>query len=240
MAFAKSGADANFNSVLPLLDSLALYLKSNPGKQLQLTGFYDGREHNTTSEPNLGAARASSIRAYLTGLGVPENQFQIVGIEKSNLSFTPAGDSLYGGVQFAFPDAVLVKGNKPTGEDSLANGATFTSIFEPMDLYFNTGKTDYIQTAETTEFLERTKAYLKEHPDQKLLVTGHTDNSGPDALNLMLSKKRAAAVKTQFIQAGIASSQIEVAGKGESRPVASNNTADGRRANRRTSVVVTK
>ncbi|RAJ99802.1 OOP family OmpA-OmpF porin [Larkinella arboricola] len=239
LAFAKSGADANLNGIRPLLDSLALYLKSNPDKQLQLTGFYDVNEQNSSSESNLGVGRANSIRAYLMSLGIPEGQFQVVGAEKPDLSFTPAGDSLYGGVQFAFLDEVLVKEQKST-EEELANGETFASIFEPMDLYFNTGKIDYIRTAETVKFLEKTKAYLKEHPEQKLLVTGHTDNSGPDALNLTLSRKRADAVKMQFVKAGIAASQIEVEGKGEILPIASNNTEEGRRANRRTSVVVKK
>jgi OmpA-OmpF porin, OOP family len=212
-----------------------MYLKSNPNKRLQLTGLYDQKEQNPSAETNLGLARANSIRTFLLSLGLPEGQFQIGGEENADLAFTPAGDSLYGGIRFAFLDEVLVK---PATEDDLANGEKFESIFEPMDLYFNTGKTDYIKTAETNEFLQKTKVYLKEHPDQKLVVTGHTDNVGSDALNLMLSKKRAAAVKRQFVNAGIATNQIEVGGKGEAQPISSNDTEVGRRANRRTAVVV--
>ncbi|MGA0558364.1 OmpA family protein [Larkinella sp. VNQ87] len=237
-SFAKSGSKANLNGVQPLIDSLATYLKANPGKHVQLTGFYDSGEQNLSGEASLGVARANDIRAYLIGLGVPEHQLKTGGESKTDLVFTPAGDSLYGAVQFAFLDEVLVKGKKPTAEEELATKEKFASIFEPMDLYFNTGKIEYIQTAETNAFLRKTKEYLTQHPDQKLVVTGHTDNVGSDALNLMLSKKRAAAVKRQFVAAGIAASQIELQGKGETQPIASNETEAGRKANRRTAIVV--
>lgn len=240
LAFARSSNDANLNGVQSLLDSLALYLQSNPDKSLQLTGFYDSKEQNPSKEANLGLARALSVRAYLTNLGVPERQLQLLGEEKPDLAFTPAGDSLYGGIRFAFLDEARVKGAKPTTEEALANGEKFESIFEPMDLYFNTGKIDYIKTAETAAFLEKTKGYLNEHPDQKLVITGHTDNIGSDAINLVLSEKRATAVKAQFVKAGIAARQIEVEGKGEAQPIASNESEEGRRVNRRTTIVVNK
>ena len=237
LAFAKSGAEVNPAGVQSLLDSLALYLKANPGKRVQLTGFYDPNEQNPSTDANLGLARANSVRAYLKTLGVADTLFTIQGESTGDLAFTPAGDSLYGGIQFAFLEEVLVKAPKPA-EEKLADNQKFASIFEPMDLYFNTGKIDYIKTAETLEFLEKTRVYLKEHPDQKLVITGHTDNVGPTALNLALSKKRATAVKMQFVNEGIKASQVDVQGKGEIQPISSNDTEDGRRANRRTSVVV--
>ncbi|MFC5407944.1 OmpA family protein [Larkinella bovis] len=236
LSFAKAGAEANVTSVKPLLDSLSLYLKSNPNKTIQLTGLYGPNE--SSAEANLGLARANNIRAYLMGPGIPESQFRLTGEESNALAFTPAGDSLYGGIRFAFLDEVVVKAEKPASEEDLAKKATFESIFRPMDLYFNTGKTDYIHTPETNEFLKNTKAYLKLNPNRKLVVTGHTDNIGSDEINLMLSKKRAAAVKKQFIAAGIAARQIEIQGKGEAQPIASNDTEEGRRTNRRTAVVV--
>ncbi|GAB3936356.1 OmpA family protein [Larkinella terrae] len=237
LAFAKSGADVNPAGVRALLDSLSLYLKANPGKRLQLTGFFDPKEQNLSTEANLGLARANSVRAYLATMGLPDSLFTTQGEENTDLAFTPAGDSLYGGIRFAFLDEVLVKAPK---EEELAKSQKFASIFEPMDLYFHTGKTTYIKTAETAEFLQKTKAYLKENPDQKLVITGHTDNVGSDALNLTLSKKRAAAVKMQFVNDGIPASQVVVEGKGESRPIASNETEEGRRTNRRAAIVVKK
>ena len=57
-------------------------------------------------------------------------------------------------------------------------------------------------------------------------------------MNNVLSKKRAAAVKQEFVQAGIATSQVEIDGKGERFPKETNDTEAGRKANRRVEIVV--
>lgn len=64
-------------------------------------------------------------------------------------------------------------------------------------------------------------------------IIGHTDSDGNDASNLSLSKKRAESVKTYLISKGVSASKLSVDGKGESEPVASNATADGKAQNRR-------
>jgi OmpA-OmpF porin, OOP family len=75
---------------------------------------------------------------------------------------------------------------------------------------------------------------LKENPSVKIKIVGHTDSDGDDAKNLDLSKRRAASVKnyliTQFQANG---NNIETDGKGESIPVESNNTTEGKAKNRR-------
>ena len=67
----------------------------------------------------------------------------------------------------------------------------------------------------------------------KLSLEGHTDNVGDDDANLQLSKDRAASVKQYLKDAGISSSRITSEGYGETKPVDSNDTADGRKHNRR-------
>jgi len=74
---------------------------------------------------------------------------------------------------------------------------------------------------------------LKGSPDVRILIEGHTDSQGPDAPNKKLSKGRADAVRDYFIGKGIASSRLETKGYGETKPVADNNTAEGRAQNRR-------
>ncbi|MBA4848951.1 OmpA family protein [Emticicia sp. BO119] len=75
---------------------------------------------------------------------------------------------------------------------------------------------------------------LKENPTLKVKIIGHTDSDGDDAKNLDLSKRRAAAVKTALsTEFGIAASQMETDGKGESEPSEPNNTAQGKANNRR-------
>ena len=69
-----------------------------------------------------------------------------------------------------------------------------------------------------------------------VIATGHTDNVGSDAYNQRLSERRAAAVKEYLVSKGIPASKITTIGKGESQPVATNKTAEGRQKNRRVDI----
>jgi outer membrane protein OmpA-like peptidoglycan-associated protein len=71
-----------------------------------------------------------------------------------------------------------------------------------------------------------------------VVAEGHTDSVGTDAYNKRLSERRARAVKDYLVKGGISSSRIETVGYGESQPVASNDTADGRAQNRRVELKV--
>ena len=72
-----------------------------------------------------------------------------------------------------------------------------------------------------------------EEPSAAVVVEGHTDSVGSDSYNMKLSHRRANAVRDYLVRGGIAASRIHTEGFGESRPVASNATADGRAQNRR-------
>lgn len=71
---------------------------------------------------------------------------------------------------------------------------------------------------------------------EMVIATGHTDSVGTDAYNQALSERRAAAVKEYLVSKGIPASKITTIGKGESQPVATNRTAEGRQKNRRVDV----
>ncbi len=87
---------------------------------------------------------------------------------------------------------------------------------------------------ESTPVLEEIAGVLKDNPDWKLTVSGHTDNVGGDAYNLDLSKRRAAAVKQALVtQYHIAPERLSTDGFGASRPVDTNDTLAGRARNRR-------
>jgi OmpA-OmpF porin, OOP family len=71
---------------------------------------------------------------------------------------------------------------------------------------------------------------------EMVIATGHTDNVGTDAYNQKLSERRAAAVKEYLVSKGIPSSKVTTLGKGESQPVATNKTKEGRQKNRRVDI----
>ncbi len=78
---------------------------------------------------------------------------------------------------------------------------------------------------------------MKEHPELKFSVEGHTDSDGDDASNQSLSEKRAKAVVDQLKSMGIDSSRLSSKGWGESKPVAPNNSSEGKAMNRRVEFV---
>ena len=69
-----------------------------------------------------------------------------------------------------------------------------------------------------------------------VIATGHTDSIGTDEYNQKLSERRAAAVKDYLVSKGMPAAKITTIGKGESQPVATNKTAEGRQKNRRVDI----
>lgn len=80
---------------------------------------------------------------------------------------------------------------------------------------------------------------LKQNPNEKVYIEGHTDSTGTAAYNQQLSQARAEAVRQALVQAGVGPDRIIARGLGEGFPVASNDTQAGRQLNRRVDIVVT-
>ena len=91
---------------------------------------------------------------------------------------------------------------------------------------------------ESKNELNKLKELLDDNPNMRIRLNGHTDNEGDDADNLSLSDRRAHAVRTYLINKGILADRLEAKGYGETKPVASNDTPEGRQKNRRTEFVV--
>jgi len=79
--------------------------------------------------------------------------------------------------------------------------------------------------------------HLKEHPDMRVSVEGHTDSVGTDAYNQKLSERRAKTVRDELVMDGVEASRIATVGYGESKPAADNKTAEGRAENRRVEII---
>lgn len=106
------------------------------------------------------------------------------------------------------------------------------------NLNFKTGSAEI--TKASYPFLDGIAEYMKENPSFTLSIVGHTDSQGNEAYNQKLSEDRAEAVKSYLIKKGVGEIVINASGKGESEPIADNNTAEGREKNRRVVFSVTK
>lgn len=104
---------------------------------------------------------------------------------------------------------------------------------------FATGKSELLDLAKRK--LDDVARALKDiSPNQKVVIEGHTDSRGSDANNLELSRERAQAVREYLVTQGVSADRMQAVGRGESQPIATNDTPEGRANNRRVEIVVGK
>ncbi len=104
------------------------------------------------------------------------------------------------------------------------------------NIFFDTNKYN-LKTESQTE-LNKLILFLNSNPEVKIEIGGHTDNVGNEEDNLLLSENRAKAVFDFLISKGIAESRLSYKGYGELKPIADNNTAEGKARNRRTEFMI--
>ena len=104
------------------------------------------------------------------------------------------------------------------------------------NMYFATNKTEILPMSE--ESLKTLYDFLKENPRVRIKIIGHTDSVGTDQANQKLSEGRAASVKNEMVKRGIKAERIETEGRGESEPIDTNDTEEGRQNNRRVVIQV--
>lgn len=131
--------------------------------------------------------------------------------------------------------AALEQGLKDLADKD--KGATVTASFQNIEFEFNSDKL----TDASYPTLNEIATLLKNNPTwAKLNVSGNTDNVGPDAYNQKLSERRADSVKKYLVSKGVSEAAITTVGYGETKPIASNATADGRQKNRRVEFEIVK
>jgi len=124
------------------------------------------------------------------------------------------------------PPAIAVSECQPAFDGLLAKGR----------ILFDTGSADL--SKESLALLDHLIEVAQRCRDASIEVAGHTDSAGAPAQNLDLSRRRAEAVTAYMSESGIDMSRISAAGYGQTKPIASNDTPEGRAQNRRIEFVV--
>lgn len=106
------------------------------------------------------------------------------------------------------------------------------------NIYFETDSFRILPASEPE--LEKLTLFLKSNPQIEVEIQGHTDNTGRTERNLVLSENRAKSVVDYLIGKGISENRLRFKGFGESKPVAKNETEEGRMFNRRTTIKIAK
>ena len=121
-------------------------------------------------------------------------------------------------------------------------GAKVERVGEGIQVTFASGllydfDSDRVRTDAATN-LRNLAASLDKYPNTDLLIVGHTDSVGSDAYNQSLSERRAAAAADYLAAQNVARSRLRTAGRGETEPVATNDSESGRTQNRRVEVAI--
>lgn len=231
--------NSEFNFVEPISDDLKataarikVYLDDNPEKRINITGLYSNNETNNSAFPNLGLARANTVKNYLVSQSVSPRLVNTFGKLKDEL--TPDENNIYfGPVDYSVK--TIAEGDT-SDEDALKEACEAIKA-NPLVLYFNTGEASINLTTEQRQKIADISRCV-DKLSVKVQVIGHTDNTGDANNNITLGQQRADFAKSYLIRNGILGVHIDATSKGQTEPIADNATEEGRAKNRRTVVTI--
>lgn len=149
-----------------------------------------------------------------------------------------AGGAVVGGIIGSRLDA-QAEDLRESFDDSrieVTNTGSALKVVMPQDILFATDSAD-ISPALSGD-LRALAAHLQDYPGSRVEVIGHTDNTGDAGYNLGLSERRAQSVTRVLLNNGVRGARVQAIGKGDSEPVTTNLTPEGRAQNRRVEVMI--
>ena len=167
------------------------------------------------------------------------------GISKGNANTASQNNraaaigAILGGVGGAYLDnkeKKLRQQMQGTGVEVGRNTDGSVQLIMPGSITFDTNKSNIKPNFYGT--LNKVAQTLAEDNQSAILVTGYTDNTGNDSINIPLSQARAQSVKSYLASQGVSASRIDAQGYGSSNPIADNSTASGREQNRRVEISI--
>lgn len=123
------------------------------------------------------------------------------------------------------------------GKDLLLQPAISGTSIVLNNIQFNRGTSDFADS-KSIQVLDNLVVFMKENQDIKIRLEGHTDNAGDPSLNKDLSMKRASKIRGYLTINGVDFERVRISGWGGSRPIADNQTEEGRVLNRRVEMLI--
>ena len=190
---------------------------------------YPGTEGNRTQEGALAGAAIGGVLGAITGDGSRGDDI-VRGAVIGGVAGAVAGNIMD-------RQAAELRNDFGNGEIEVINTGNELIVRMPEAILFATDSAALNPNLRSDLFVLADS--LNKYPQSVVTVTGHTDNTGSAAYNQDLSERRAQSVSSVLRSGGVASSRIRTVGAGESRPIATNQTAAGRAQNRRVDITIT-
>jgi outer membrane protein OmpA-like peptidoglycan-associated protein len=191
--------------------------------------------------PNLGCSSMSNTKkGAAIGAAAGGTLGAVIGHQTGNTAVGAIIGAAVGGAAGAYIGNYMDKQAAEMERD--LEGARVERVGEGIKITFESGLLFDVNKAElkqaSRDDLTRLATILNKYPDTNILLEGHTDATGTEEWNLELSKLRAQSVANYLAGRQVMETRFTTMGYGEAQPIAPNDTADGRQANRRVEVAI--
>ncbi len=212
-----------------------LYEEARPKKVMLVKGTVNDEQGNTPKDATVEVK--NTVTKEVSKVKVNEDDGSYAAIVKVNEKEPVVVNVKAQGKVFS--SQLIASNNRKNVVQELTTKVEEVKIGKPFtikDIFYATSSSEI--NKESKLILDEFADYLKENPTMKIAIYGHTDSAGGEKQNLALSTDRAFNVLEHLQSKGISGSRIKFKGFGESKPVASNSTEEGRAKNRRTEFVI--
>ncbi len=203
-------------------DQIVDYLGKNQDQELIISGYENDTEKD--NQLGYGLSRANFVKSILTKAGINPNR---IVTKAKEVDYNYNDDGIYNG-------GVLL--NLHTLDTSRIEEVE--KSVAKRTLYSNFAQKTFKPDPQLINYALELKNYLNKYPNKKVQITGHTDDVGKEDANLWFGQQRANNVKKYLIAQGIEADKIIALSKGETSPIAPNDTDENRAKNRRIEIIV--